>query len=289
MSTLFKRLIALIRNKFIDSGPESESSQQNIEEEMLETLERASTEGSIDLEEDEREMISSIFELGDTRVQEIMVPRIDIKFVKEDYSYDDIRKMVVETGHSRLPLVEDDIDDIIGIIFVKDLYLNREKLVDGEVTLKNLARKPLVVPEGKKLDELLRDMKRFKNHFAVVIDEYGGTAGMVTLEDVLEEIVGEIEDEYDNEAKAIEELKPGQYIVDANLSIEELNDEIDAGLPEGEFETVGGFIYDKVGSLPSEGQMVKKGNLKFVVEKISGQRIISVRVILPREPQNKDG
>jgi len=289
MSTLFKRLIALIRNKFIDSGPESESSQQNIEEEMLETLERASTEGSIDREEDEREMISSIFELGDTRVQEIMVPRIDIKFVKEDYSYDDIRKMVVETGHSRLPLVEDDIDDIIGIIFVKDLYLNREKLVDGEVTLKNLARKPLVVPEGKKLDELLRDMKRFKNHFAVVIDEYGGTAGMVTLEDVLEEIVGEIEDEYDNEAKAIEELKPGQYIVDANLSIEELNDEIDAGLPEGEFETVGGFIYDKVGSLPSEGQMVKKGNLKFVVEKISGQRIISVRVILPREPQNKDG
>ena len=289
MSTLFKRLIALIRNNFIDSGPESESSQQNIEEEMLETLERASTEGSIDLEEDEREMISSIFELGDTRVQEIMVPRIDIKFVKEDYSYDDIRKMVVETGHSRLPLVEDDIDDIIGIIFVKDLYLNREKLVDGEVTLKNLARKPLVVPEGKKLDELLRDMKRFKNHFAVVIDEYGGTAGMVTLEDVLEEIVGEIEDEYDNEAKAIEELKPGQYIVDANLSIEELNDEIDAGLPEGEFETVGGFIYDKVGSLPSEGQMVKKGNLKFVVEKISGQRIISVRVILPREPQNKDG
>ena len=285
MSTLFKRLIALIRNKFIDSGPESESSQQNIEEEMLETLERASTEGSIDLEEDEREMISSIFELGDTRVQEIMVPRIDIKFVKEDYSYDDIRKMVVETGHSRLPLVEDDIDDIIGIIFVKDLYLNREKLVDGEVTLKNLARKPLVVPEGKKLDELLRDMKRFKNHFAVVIDEYGGTAGMVTLEDVLEEIVGEITDEFDQEVAPFTKLGEGHYLISARTEIKSLNETLHLELPAGDYETLAGFLISELGDLPRAGEQLQYRNLKFTVRQAEARAVKEVELFVDVAPE----
>lgn len=288
MSLLIRKLVLALKNRLLRIEPDPSVIAQNIEEEMLETLERASSNGSIDLEEDEREMISSIFELGDTQVREVMVPRIEIKFVKEDQSVEDIRQIVFETGHSRLPLVREGIDDIIGVIFVKDLYLNLERLAGGEITLGELARKPLVVPEGKKLDELLRDMKRSRSHFAVVIDEYGGTAGMVTMEDVLEEIVGEIEDEYDSETPAVKQVGAGQYIVDANLSVEELNDEIKAGLPDGDFETVGGFIYDQAGSLPEEGHVVKKGNLKFVVDKISGQRIISVRVFVEKQQPEQE-
>ncbi|MBD3233804.1 MAG: CBS domain-containing protein [candidate division Zixibacteria bacterium] len=280
-----KRLLLYLKDKLGRGQPETDSLQQNIEEEMLETLERASTDGSIDLEEDEREMISSIFELGDTEVREVMVPRIDTKYLSDSQTLDEIRDFVAETGHSRFPLIGEDIDNILGVVYVKDIYLNSAELREGNISLRSLARKPLIVPERKKLDELLRDMKLSKNHFAVVIDEYGGTAGIVTMEDVLEEIVGEIEDEYDFEVPPITKVKEGHYIVDANLSIEELNEEIDTGVPDGEFETVGGFIYDQVGSLPNDGQMVKSGDTKFIVDKMSGQRIISVRVIRDAESE----
>ncbi len=285
MSWSMRKLLSYLRDKVRGGESESDSPRQNIEEEMLETLERASTDGSIDLEEDEREMISSIFELGDTEVREVMVPRIDTKYLTDSQTLDEIRDFVAETGHSRFPLIGEDIDNILGIVYVKDIYLNSAGLREGNISLRSLARKPLIVPERKKLDELLRDMKLSKNHFAVVIDEYGGTAGIVTMEDVLEEIVGEIEDEYDFEVPPITKVKEGHYIVDANLSIEELNEEIDTGIPDGEFETVGGFIYDQVGSLPNDGQMVKSGDTKFIVDKMSGQRIISVRVIRDAESE----
>ncbi|MCP4633970.1 MAG: HlyC/CorC family transporter [candidate division Zixibacteria bacterium] len=280
MKRYIKRIISGFKQKFLGIEDESATAKRDIEEEMLETLERASTDGSIDLEKDEREMIHSIFELGDTTVREIMVPRIDMKYIKEEHSFSDIQEIVKETGHSRLPLIADDIDNIIGIVFVKDLFLNMEDVISGKLKLRDFIRKPLIVPEGKKVDELLRDMIRQKSHLAVVIDEYGGTSGLVTMEDIFEEIVGEIEDEYDTEMPEVVETEPGQYVVNANLSIEELNEQIGAGLPAEEFETVGGLIYDLVGSLPTQGQKVLKGNLTFIVESVEGQRIMSVKVIM---------
>jgi CBS domain containing-hemolysin-like protein len=279
LSDVICRLLGIKKNPAED--------RQNLEVEMLESLERASTSGDIDLEEDERKMIHSIFELGDTAAREIMVPRIRIEYLKENDTLEDILKLVEETGFSRFPLTEDGIDKILGIIYVKDVFLNMEDLKSGKIKLKDIIRRPIVVPEGKLLDELLRDMKKLKTHFAIVIDEYGGTAGMVTIEDIVEEIVGEIEDEYDTELPPIREVKPGHYIVDANLSIEELNETIDTGLPDEIFETVGGFIYDQVGSLPSQGHVVEKGNLKMIVEKIDGQRIISVRIIVNQDGKDK--
>lgn len=286
MSLIGKKLSDVIcRLLGVKKNPVEE--RQNLEVEMLESLERASTSGDIDLEEDERKMIHSIFELGDTAAREIMVPRIRIEYLKENDTLEDILKLVKETGFSRFPLTEDGIDKILGIIYVKDIFLNMEDLKSGKIKLKDIIRRPIVVPEGKLLDELLRDMKKLKTHFAIVIDEYGGTAGMVTIEDIVEEIVGEIEDEYDTELPPIRKVKPGHYIVDANLSIEELNETIDTGLPDEIFETVGGFIYDQVGSLPSQGHVVEKGNLKMIVEKIDGQRIISVRVIVNQDGKDK--
>ncbi len=265
----------------------AEQNGQDIEEKMMETLKKASSEGDIDLEEDEQEMIHSIFELGDTMVREIMIPRVKINYIEEDDTFEKIRIFVEKTGHSRFPLVKDGIDNVIGIIFVKDLFLKEELISSGKMTLRQLARKPLIVPESKKLDELLRDMKLSKNQFALVIDEYGGTAGIVTMEDILEEIVGEIEDEYDMEFPPIREVKQGQYLVDGDVSLEDLNEEIKAGLPDDEFETVAGFIYDQVGSLPNEGQAITIGKLKFVVEKLLGQRIDTVRVILQEKPRQE--
>ncbi|MBD3168082.1 MAG: CBS domain-containing protein [candidate division Zixibacteria bacterium] len=283
MSSIFKRVTQYINRKLLGAKVDTDEELQNIEEEMMETLERASSSGDIDLAEDEREMIHSIFELGDTIAREIMVPRINIAFIKENHTVDDIREIVNETGYSRFPLIDDDIDDILGIILVKDVFLNYDDLIEGKIALHDLVRKPLIFPESKKVDELLRDMKRLKSHFSVIIDEYGGTAGILTIEDIVEEIVGEIEDEYDEELPPIEKIKDNQYLVNANMSIEELIGKTGINLPCESFETLGGFIYDQVGSLPDEGQTVQVDNLKFIVDKITGQRIISIRLIIEKK------
>jgi putative hemolysin len=235
------------------------------------------------LEEEERQMIHGVVELGETQVKEIMRPRPDMVCVQQDSTLDQIRELVKKHGHSRIPVYGESIDSITGIIYVKDLFL----LPAGQrkaVKLSSLARKANFVPETKKVDELLREFKQDKVHMAIVVDEYGGTAGLVTLEDVLEEIVGEIQDEYDKELPPIQKLDEKTYRVDAGVSIEDLNETLGTKIKEKGFETVGGFIYDLVGSVPEQGRELEHESegcaLRLLVEKVEGQRIKTVKITI---------
>ena len=235
------------------------------------------------LEEEERQMIHGVVELGETQVKEIMRPRPDMVCVQQDSTLDQIKELVKQHGHSRIPVYGESIDSITGIIYVKDLFL----LPAGQrkaVKLSSLARKANFVPETKKVDELLKEFKQDKVHMAIVVDEYGGTAGLVTLEDVLEEIVGEIQDEYDKELPPIQKLDEKTYRVDAGVSIEDLNETLGTKIEEKGFETVGGFIYDLVGSVPEQGRKLEHESegcaLRLLVEKVEGQRIKTVKITI---------
>jgi putative hemolysin len=262
---------------------EQEEKEEPMTEKQLETVAEAVGADKADLEEEEKEMIHGVVELADTEVKEIMLPRPDMICVEENSTLDQIREIVKKRGHSRIPIYKENIDNITGIIYVKDLFL--EEAQAGKISdLSRLARKAHFVPETKKIDELLREFKRDKNHMAIVVDEYGGTAGLVTMEDILEEIVGEIQDEYDMEVPRIQKLGDRTYRVDARVSIEDLNEELGTNIAQTGFETVGGFIYDLVGSVPEEGRVLeyesKQMRLKIVVEKVKGQRIKTVKVTL---------
>jgi CBS domain containing-hemolysin-like protein len=233
------------------------------------------------LEEEEKRMIHGVVGMGETLVKEIMLPRPDMICAEEDSSLEEIRQLVKKHGHSRIPIYKGNIDHITGIIHVKDLFL--QAVDQKEITnLSSLARKAYFVPESKKVDELLREFKRDKNHVAIVVDEYGGTAGLVTMEDILEEIVGEIQDEYDKELPPIQKLDDKTYRVDGKVSIEELNDSLGTRIEEKGFETVGGFIYDLVGGVPEQGKALEYKTedckLKLQVEKLEGQRIKTIKI-----------
>jgi magnesium and cobalt transporter len=237
------------------------------------------------LEEDEREMIHGIVELGETAVKEIMVPRVEMAGVEVGTPFREVIEIVKKTGHSRFPLYESSFDDIKGIIYAKDLLSHA--LEGGLVDLAKIARKAYFIPENKKVDELLRELKKKRLHIAIVVDEYGGTAGLVTMEDIIEEIVGEIEDEYDGEAPPILKQSQGVYMVSGSVTIADINDETGLDLPEEEFETVGGLIYDLVGSLPEKGRSVSYHNVTFTVVEVEGQRIVKVRLITKEKTPDK--
>jgi putative hemolysin len=260
------------------SSPSKPEDKGELPEKRMESLKNAIESTEADLEETEKKMIHSIIEFGEKTVKEIMVPRIDMVCCQTDYSLEKIRQLVKNEGHSRFPLYQDNIDNIVGILNVKDLFLDKIKKKQ-KLGLKRIARKAYFIPESKKIDELLAEMKKEKTHIAIVVDEYGGTAGLVTMEDILEEIVGEIQDEYDlGEEKMVRKIDNENFRVSAKLSIEDLNEAMGTSLPEKEFETVGGFIYDLVGSVPEEGKVLISGDLKFTVEKVVGQRITTVKV-----------
>lgn len=262
---------------------EAEKTKEEKVEEAMESLALAEGEKVESLEEDEKKMIHSIFELGETRVKEIMVPRIDMVCIEEGTDLEEIKEIVRKNGHSRIPLFRESIDQITGIIYVKDLFLEQRRS-EEKVDLSKIARKAHFVPENKKIDELLQEMRKEKVHLAIVVDEYGGTAGLVTLEDILEEIVGEIEDEYDKEEPPVKKIDEKRYSVSGKLSIHDLNDFLELDLPEKEFETVGGLIYDLIGGVPEEGKKIEYKGLSFQVEKMKSQRIIRVKVKKLKNP-----
>ena len=255
-------------------------------EQQIESL--ALTEGDKmeTLEEDEKKMIHSIFELGKTTAKEIMIPRIDMICVEEGESLEKIKELVRKFGHSRIPLFRGSIDQITGILHVKDLFTEEVKDL-AQPDLTKLAHKPFFIPEDKKIDELLQEMRKEKQHLAIVVDQYGGTAGLVTLEDILEEIVGEIEDEYDKSEPPIQKINEEDYKVAAKVNIRDLNEALGVDLPEKEFETVGGLIYDLVSGVPEEGRMIEYRGLSFQVEKVKGQRIVRVRVRKTKNVKSK--
>lgn len=249
------------------------------EEEVQALIEVGEEKGAIDSVE--REMIHSIFEFKKTMVREIMVPRMDMVAVEKSKSIGDVLEGVKTKGHSRIPVYDGNIDNIIGILYVKDFlpYLAMGKPIPP---LEDLIRKPYFVPETKQIDELLKEFQKERLHMAIVVDEYGGTAGLVTLEDIIEEIVGEIRDEYDREQPLIRKLDDQTWMADGKINIEELNERLSIQLPtDEEYETLGGFLFSEFGRIPQEKEEVVFREIRFQVEKIERRRIRWARILLP--------
>jgi CBS domain containing-hemolysin-like protein len=239
------------------------------------------SEGEDLIEEDEREMIASIFEMGETVVREIMVPRPDMRALHVESSIADAVGVIIESGHSRIPVYEENVDHIIGFLYAKDLlaYFRNGR---QDVSLRALLRRAYFVPQSKKLDELFHDMQAQRVHIAIVVDEYGGTAGLVTIEDLLEEIVGEIQDEYDTEDPLYQQISPNTFLFNGRIDLDEvaylLN--IDFGEAGEDVETLGGFIYTQLGRVPQQGEWVEFAQRRFQVTQIDARRIEQVRVEL---------
>ena len=238
-------------------------------------------EESHELQPDDKEMISGIIEMHDTSVREVMVPRVDMICAEESRPIPELLELIREMGHSRIPIYGESLDDIVGVAYAKDL-LQLSETPDNPKSLKDLLRPPYVVPETKKAAELLKEFQRPKIHLAIVVDEHGTTAGLVTLEDLLEEIVGEIQDEYDHEDPLFEPLSDGSFLVQATLNIDTLNDILDLDIIPDGFETVGGLIFNELGRVPHPGEGITFRNLKIVVREVEGQRII--KVVISRSP-----
>jgi putative hemolysin len=285
------RGIAAIFKKFMKSPSEAETLfQKNDEliEKSIDELSSSIASNDESLEDEAREMIHGVLDITSTSVKEIMVPRIDIIGVESGATIQDVIELVKKHGHSRMPLYEESLDNILGVLYVKDVFV--QGMSPWDIVDKSKTRETYFVPENMKVSDLLRDIQAKKIHLAVVVDEYGGTAGLVTLEDILEEIVGEIEDEYDSDSPLIKKIDDRHFAVKGSLAIYELNEELDLELPEDQFETVAGVIYDIVGSLPAQGTAVSYKGLKFTADKIEGQRITRVIVELPsvKPPQVKE-
>lgn len=250
------------------------------EAELRAMAEAGHEEGSI--EEEEKELIHSIFEFGDTIAREVMVPRPDIVGIESDKTLRDVQALVLQHGYSRIPVFRDDMDNVIGMVFAKDVL---KALHQGkhDMPLSDIVREAHFVPESKKAADLLREMQQLKFHIALVTDEYGSVSGLVTLEDLLEELVGEITDEYDREEPSVVDLGHGIYRVDGRVGIDEVNELLDAELPDEEWDSVGGLMLGLMGSIPDEGEEVAFQNLTFKAEKVNGRRI--AKVLISRKPE----
>ncbi len=229
------------------------------------------------LEEAETEMIHSVFEFADTTVREVMVPRIDMVTLESDATVDEAVDLALQVGFSRIPVYEENIDNIIGVLYTKDML---KQLREGHNSLpvRDLVRAAYFVPETKKLDDLLREIRQKRIHMVIVVDEYGSVAGLVTIEDLVEEIVGDIQDEYDREEKLYEPVSEDEYIFDAKISIDEFNDLMNTHLESEDYETLGGFLYAQLDKIPSVGDTITFEGWKFTVLSTRGRRITKVRV-----------
>lgn len=246
---------------------------ENIEKEIQQLIDEGEQKGLIS--EDEGEMIQGIFSFRDTIAREIMVPRTDAVCAHSNTRLNDIIQLIIQSGHSRIPIYQDNIDNIVGTLHAKDLlsYWGREDL-----EIRSLVRSPYFIPETKKISEVLKDLRDNKSHMAVVIDEYGGTAGILTLEDIIEEIIGEVMDEHDFDEKMLVEHDDGTVSVNARLAAEELEDYLGLELPEGKFESVGGFIISLLGRVPVVGERVTYRKIEIVIEAANNRKIERVRI-----------
>ncbi len=246
------------------------------EDEIKTLIDVGEEEGTI--EEDEKEMITSIFEFGDTRIKEIMIPRVDMICAEAEETLKEVLNKAIKAGCSRLPVYKDTVDNIVGILYVKDLL---KYLKDGNfnVSADKIKKEAYFIPETKKADDLLREMQKKRVHMAIVISEYGGVTGLVTLEDLLEEIVGEIFDEYDVAEDEIVRIDENTVIVDARLAIDELNEKMSLELPNESFDTLAGFMMEYLDKVPEEGEEVEYENDKFIIEKMDEKKISKVRII----------
>ena len=251
------------------------------EEEIRRFVEVSQKEGVI--KETEQEMIQSVFDFDDTLVKEIMVPRIDMVCIEKDASLEELIRKGVEKGHSRIPVFEDSIDNIIGLVYIKDLL---ELLIKDkeEVVIEEFVKPIYFIPEGKPINQLLNEMKDRKEHMAIVVDEYGGTSGLITIEDLLEEIVGDIQDEFDLEKSYIDVIDENKLLLDGRVDIEELNKYLPEPLAENDdYETVSGLILYYLNRLPVQGEKLELEDMTFVIESIIDNRIRKIKLISDKE------
>ena len=251
-------------------------------EELRLIVERGGEQGILEAEEEQ--MINAVIELGDRRVHEVMVPRIDIAAMPATATFDEAIGTFVQEGHSRVPVYEETVDEVLGILYAKDLLPFLRESAGPRPELRTLLRTPVYIPESMTVDDLLHEFQRRKVHIAIVLDEYGGTAGLVTIEDLLEEIVGEIQDEYDTEEPMVVRLSDDEARIDGRASVDELNEIFEDGADleledEEEYDTVGGLIYHRIGGIPSPGDRVEVDGLTLTVESTDGRRVGKVLVV----------
>ncbi len=238
------------------------------------------------LNEEKKDMIQGVEDLSKTSVKEVMIPRIDVDFISSDTPQEELFSKIVASGHSRFPLYTESIDNVIGVLYVKDLIkcLAEKK----PVNLQELARKAYFVPESKRIDSLLREFKRRHLHIAIAIDEYGGMSGIVTMEDIIEEIVGDIQDEFDKEQEDIMTVSDNVWLCDARVDLDDLNEALDAQFPNEDFDSLGGFVFDLFGKVPVKYEKATWNNYDFIVQDMEGHRINIVKVIKNTDNKNDD-
>ncbi|MBW8382322.1 MAG: hemolysin family protein, partial [Youngiibacter sp.] len=248
-----------------------------ITEEDLKTLVDVGSEEGV-LEVGEKEMLFNVFEFGDLQVKDVMVQRVDIVALDIRSTYQEVVEVIMKEQFSRIPVYKEDIDDIIGILNVKDLlFLSNED--KSNFNLEDNVREVYFTYEFKKIIDLFKELKKERNHMAIVLDEYGGTVGIATIEDLLEEIVGEIGDEYDDEeTQDIEVVKEDEYIVTGSFRLDELNEEIGTNIESEEFDSVGGYLIGVLGTFPENGQEIESEGIRFIVEEVDKNRIKKVRI-----------
>ncbi len=237
------------------------------------------------LNEEKQDMIQGVEELSTTAVKEIMIPRIDVEFVSSDTPQDELLQKIVASGHSRFPVYTDSIDNVTGVLYVKDLlkvFASGEKL-----DLQKIIRKAYFVPESKRIDSLLREFKRHHLHIAIAIDEYGGISGIITMEDIIEEIVGDIQDEFDKEHEDILTVGNNIWLCDARVDLDDLNEKMEADFPNEEFDSLGGFVFDIFGKVPVKYEKASWKNYDFIVQDMEGHRINVIKVI-KKETEDTD-
>ncbi|WP_432664595.1 hemolysin family protein [Wukongibacter baidiensis] len=281
LSTIFSPILFIL-NKITQVlirslGGNISGNRNTVSEEEIKTLVDVGEEAGI-IEKQERDMIESIFEIGDIKVTEVMVPRIDTVYLEEDTSIENAIKKVIEYGYSRIPIIDESIDNIIGVVYAKDLlacYLSEGK---ENLKISSFIRPAYYVPQSKKAIDLLTEMQLEKVHMAIVLDEYGGTLGLVTIEDILEEIVGDILDEYDDEKDLIEFIDENIVIVNSTISIEETNEILGENIPLDDYESLGGFVFNLLGRIPKVGDVIEYNNIIFKVLEVQNRRVKKIEL-----------
>ena len=269
LSAVTNSLVRLVGGQVKHRGP-------FVTEEELRLLVTVGEEEGV-LEEEETEMIHSIFEFADTTVREVMIPRIDMVTLESDATVDEAVDVALQGGFSRIPVYEESIDNIIGVLYAKDMLKQLREGHNGQ-PIRDLVRPAYFVPETKKLDDLLREIQRQRVHIVIVVDEYGSVAGLVTIEDLVEEIVGDIQDEFDREEKLYEKVNEDIYIFNAKISIDEFNEIMEMKLDDSDYETLGGFLYAQLDKIPNVGDTITFNETTFTVLTTRGRRITQIRV-----------
>ena len=245
--------------------------------------EPSESQDNLSLIEEKKDMIKGIEDLSETSVKEVMIPRIDVDFLSIDTPQEELLAKIAESGHSRFPVYSESIDNVLGILYVKDLLAVISK--NQEIDLEKLLRKAYFVTETKKIDGLLREFKRRHIHIAIAVDEYGGVSGVVCMEDIIEEIVGDIQDEFDNEREDILAIGNQIWLCDARVNLEDLNENIKSNFPTEDFDTLGGFVLDLFGRIPVKYEKINWGGFEFIVQDMEGHRVNLIKVIKKAESE----